>query len=204
MPLLSITPTSERETKQVLNENILQLTKLTPSEETVTVKHTQRNAKDALAETVTVVSIKTADDGRTVEDLIEHTITPFTYSKLFKVLGHLNRISIDDFQAFDFNDPIGLAQLVMHAMVEAGDDIQAIVCLAINRPLEYLDTLMPDDGLKLTVAVVRVNKDFFVQRILPMIATLKAEVTTMKAEVTGDAESGSSIQDYTLSDQTIF
>lgn len=109
----------------------------------------------ALAETVTVVSIKTAGDGRTVEDRIKHTITPFTYSKMCKVLGHVERIfaAIDDFQ---FDDPIDLTQLIMHAMAVAGDDVQAVVCLAIDKPLDYLDTLMPDDGLKLTAAVVRV------------------------------------------------
>jgi hypothetical protein len=138
----------------------------------------------ALAERVTVTSRDVRkEDNAAVENVIEHVVEPFTYRKLFKVLGHVNNVfaAIGGLDAINFDDEIALAKFIMQVTADAGDDVQAVVCMAIDRPVEYLDTLMPDDGIKLTAAVIRVNKDFFVQRILPMISTLKAEVMETSA-----------------------
>jgi hypothetical protein len=139
------------------------------------------------AEEITVTSRQRdpKDSKRYVENKITHVIEPFTYRKLFKVLGHFNRIfaSLQSLGALDFNDPISLLRVVTHASEHAGDDVQALVCLAIDRPVEYLDTLDPEDGLKLTIKVAKVQKDFFVERILPMLTDLRAEVESVQKEV---------------------
>jgi hypothetical protein len=135
-----------------------------------------------LAETVTVTSIQRASDGRKVENKIEHVITPFTYPQFFRVLAHANKIfkSFESFHSdINFDDPMSLLRLVFHVSEHAGESVQELTALALGRPVEYLNTLMPDDGIKCTVATFRVNKDFFVQRVLPMMGLIQDQVQSM-------------------------
>lgn len=140
-----------------------------------------------LSESITVSSRQTAQDGREITTKDRHTIRPFTYRKLFKVLDHFNNIfaAIGSIESIDLNDTMALFKLVMSVSAKAGEDVQAITALAINKDVNYLDTLQYDDGIALTVKVAQVNKDFFVNKILPMLTAYKAEV--VEAQASGQA-----------------
>lgn len=53
-----------------------------------------------------------------------------------------------------------------------GEDLLALLCLAVNKPRVWFDTLPSDEGLALMAAVIQVNRDFFVQRMNPTLQRL--------------------------------
>ena len=58
-----------------------------------------------------------------------------------------------------------------------GEDLLALLCMAVKKPREWFDTLPSDEGLELMAAVITVNRDFFVQRMSPLLAKLNQAVT---------------------------
>ena len=127
-----------------------------------------------LTELVKVTS--TQRDRNTKREIIEqheHEIRPFTFRQFFKVTAHLERVfnSIKG-REVNFDDTMGLFQLALHACAEAGDDVMALLAIAIGRDVAYFDTLSMDDGAKLLVSVIKVNKSFFEQKVMPMLTTL--------------------------------
>lgn len=53
-----------------------------------------------------------------------------------------------------------------------GEDLLQLLCLAVGKPRAWLDTLQSDEGLALMAAVIQVNRDFFVQRLAPVLQRL--------------------------------
>lgn len=136
----------------------------------------------AFAQTLQVVS-RITDGEREVENITEFVIRQFTFHQYFMVLAHAENIftAIQSYQV-DFNtienDPIALMKLVIFIMSVAGPDFEALIALALKKSVSYLDTIDPEDGIKIAIAVFTVNKDFFVQRILPLLKTVKLEAAT--------------------------
>ncbi|MGZ3325698.1 MAG: DUF6631 family protein [Xanthobacteraceae bacterium] len=57
-----------------------------------------------------------------------------------------------------------------------GEDLLQLLCLAANKPRAWFDTLPSDEGLSLMAAVIQVNRDFFVQRMSPVLQRLTQAV----------------------------
>jgi hypothetical protein len=55
--------------------------------------------------------------------------------------------------------------IVMDLIADSGDDVLALLKLAIEKPTEWWGALQPDQGIELTAAVLECNKDFFSQRL---------------------------------------
>jgi hypothetical protein len=53
---------------------------------------------------------------------------------------------------------------------EGGESLMRFVCYCINQPRTWLDDMPGDEGFLLTEAVLKENIDFFVQKILPIMA----------------------------------
>lgn len=54
-------------------------------------------------------------------------------------------------------------------LAEGGDDLIGFLAFATGQPREFVENLLPDDGIALTKAVFEVNSDFFVRRVLPLL-----------------------------------
>ena len=64
---------------------------------------------------------------------------------------------------------------VLDVIAEGGEDVLKLVKLAVKKPHDWWVTVLPDDGLALTTAVLQVNKDFFTERLQgPLEALMKA------------------------------
>ncbi|MCB1630603.1 MAG: hypothetical protein H7A12_07270 [Pseudomonadales bacterium] len=50
-----------------------------------------------------------------------------------------------------------------------GDDLVRAVAIATDQTEDWLGELLPDEFLPLVTAVVEVNADFFVRRVLPAL-----------------------------------
>jgi hypothetical protein len=128
------------------------------------------------------------DKDREVSNERVYYLRQFTYLNFFEVLPHAQTIYtaiqslnldlttlLDKFE----NDPLSVVGPLLSISAAVGKSVAVLTALAINKPVEYLGTIDPDDGVRLTIAMFKVNVDFFVQRILPMLETMKpaAEAT---------------------------
>jgi hypothetical protein len=144
--------------------------KLFPDVPTVKVTSTQRDE----------------ESGREVSNEITHEIRPFQFPDWFKVAAHTERIIGNVDLSYDLDDPIQLFRMLLAVAAHAGDDVMAILALALKRDIAYFNTLQADDGIKLMQTVFEVNKSFFSQKILPTIQGVKANV---KAQLKSEPES---------------
>ena len=142
-------------------------------------------APASTGEKITVTSYDRKED-REVANIHTYYIRQFTYRKFFQVLGHAQniyaaikelKIDVDKLLGGFENDPLSIVEPILQVSAVVGEDVARLTALSIGKPVDYLDTLDPDDGVKLTIAVFKANIDFFVQRILPMLETMKAEAT---------------------------
>lgn len=53
-------------------------------------------------------------------------------------------------------------------MAEGGEALIEMVAFATSKPRKWFDTLPGDEGVNLTKAVLEVNADFFVRKMLPI------------------------------------
>jgi hypothetical protein len=66
---------------------------------------------------------------------------------------------------------------LMEIASAGGEDLLQLLCLAANKPRTWFDTLPSDEGLNLMAAVIQVNRDFFVQRMSPVLQRLTQAVS---------------------------
>jgi hypothetical protein len=69
----------------------------------------------------------------------------------------------------DFDDAAKLAVTVVYLLGESQIELVALACLATDKEPDFFDRIDPDDGVKIVMAVVEVNKDFFVTKVLPLL-----------------------------------
>lgn len=60
---------------------------------------------------------------------------------------------------------------VIALLAEHTERVQAALVAATGKPLAWVAALSLDDAVTLTAEVIRVNADFFVQRVLPAVTT---------------------------------
>lgn len=58
---------------------------------------------------------------------------------------------------------------VLELLAEQGDQVLDVVCVAIGREREWVGKMQPDAFIEVAQAVIEVNLNFFVQRLLPRI-----------------------------------
>ena len=87
----------------------------------------------------------------------------------------------------------------LSAVCEGGDELLRAVAIATGEPPEWLGELMPDELITLVAAVVEVNADFFVRRVLPTLNAAAATVQTTLAAMPGTMPSPSSAPTDTAS-----
>jgi len=81
-------------------------------------------------------------------------------------------------------DAAGLAAEVnlLELYVEHGEALNQAIAIACGQPLEQIEALSLDDALKLALVVWEVNRDFFGQKVMPLLApTLKQALATSGA-----------------------
>lgn len=94
------------------------------------------------------------------------TISPFTFGQLPKVA-----------QCFAAIQTKMQSGNLIEIAAAGGEDLLMLLCLAVKKPRAWFDTLASDEGLQLMAAVIEVNRDFFVQRMSPVLARLNQAVT---------------------------
>ena len=61
------------------------------------------------------------------------------------------------------------AQVIELILVNGGDALIDIICIATNKSTQWVEDLDNDKVIELLVGIVEVNKDFFIKKVLPLI-----------------------------------
>jgi hypothetical protein len=113
-------------------------------------------------------------------------VRPLPFRRWPQAIGHIARLlEFIPKDGVDFNDNTQLAVFVGTVSAYVSDDLFAVMELATDRKPEFFDTLDADDGLKVMIAVVEVNKDFFLQNVKPLIEQYLPAITENLTETPG-------------------
>lgn len=96
------------------------------------------------------------------------TIEPFDFVTLVTRISKLAR---------SFAGTLANGATVLDIIADGGEDLLKIVQIAVKKPVEWFDGLPADEGLALAVAVLTVNKDFFLQKLGPQLESLASILT---------------------------
>lgn len=128
-------------------------------------------------QTISVISRKAAKDSNNewqeVSNPVDVFVRPLSIRKTFHALTYFGAI-IEKFPQgeLDLNDGNQLAMWAVSLLGQVPDEMTGMMCLATDQTPEFFDTIDPDEGIKIIVAMVEVNKDFFVQKVLPMLSEI--------------------------------
>ena len=99
-------------------------------------------------------------------------IKPFTFGQLPKAMKILQKISgvfthLVNEGAMQDNKKI--AGLLLMVITEGGEDLIELISLGIGKDRAWFDTLESDDGVKITLAFLEENMDFFIKKMMPQL-----------------------------------
>jgi hypothetical protein len=88
-------------------------------------------------------------------------IKPFKIGQLGKVMNLVSTLTA-------FADEDGEIKL-LDAFTKGSESVLSICTIATGKPREWFDDVDVDEGLGLVLAIYEVNRDFFAQRVQPIL-----------------------------------
>lgn len=85
-------------------------------------------------------------------------------------------------------DPLAIGIVVTTMLGTAEADLIALACLATDLDEDVFDRIDLDDAVAIITAVVEVNKDFFVQKALPLIQQSLPNMEAVKDLISGPTQ----------------
>lgn len=105
-------------------------------------------------------------EGKTITVAGEQiTIVPFKVGQLSKVFAAFSPI----IQTITSNKDVPPVQLAINLMEANGEHFIKILAISCDKPIKWAEQLNVDDAVVLFSAVLEVNKDFFIRKVLPTI-----------------------------------
>lgn len=102
-------------------------------------------------------------------------IRNFRFLESLKVINilkqHPNAIPFDLFNMNENTQTDEMIKVIMESIAQAGDVIAQILQLHLKKDDAWMEQLEFDEVVKLTLAVVKANTDFFQETLLPLIPT---------------------------------
>lgn len=87
-------------------------------------------------------------------------VAPFAFSQLGTATGLARQV----LPAIDF------AQGNILRLIEsAHGPVMELLALCVGRDIEFFDSVLPDDGVKLVAAMIEENYSFFIQNVAPQL-----------------------------------
>lgn len=101
-------------------------------------------------------------------------ITPFKLGQINKVLKAAEPMFVV-FKTVDTNgtdEEVG-SKIITELLLHCGDSIRDILAISVNKSVEWVDELEADKVIELLSVIFEVNKDFFIQKVLPMLKKVR-------------------------------
>lgn len=110
------------------------------------------------------------------------TVKPFTFGQLpraAQLVAGLSRALANSgiimlTGGADFAIAENWTTKIVNILAEGGEDLLAFIGFVISKDRAWFDDLDIEEGIRLTKAVLQVNIDFFVQRVLPLMGEVIA------------------------------
>lgn len=100
-------------------------------------------------------------------------VKPLKFLQLIAALKHLAPIlKLVQAMSEEGQEVLGLMQMID----TAPEPLLAITSMCTGKDQQFYESLEADEGLALVTAVYEVNKDFFDQKLKPLIATLREKL----------------------------
>lgn len=98
-----------------------------------------------------------------------------------KILSYLPDSGLDP------HDTLKMSMWMIHLIGQIPEELFAILELATDCPPAFFDSVDLDDGVRVALAVVEVNKDFFLQKVWPLLSevapTIRDKVESVQEKV---------------------
>jgi hypothetical protein len=110
-------------------------------------------------------------------------VRPMPFRRWGKVMAHMSGLLQALPDSLDLSNIMQIGFLAAHLIGNSNDAIFSVLELATDENPELFDRIDPDDGVRIVAAVIEVNRDFFVQKVLPLLSEvapfLKAKVESL-------------------------
>ena len=124
-------------------------------------------------QSISVITRIVAKDGDVFKEVEKPDIVfvrPLPFLRWPKAIEHItNMFRYLPEEGIDVNNSAQVLVWLGSAIGVASEDLFAVLEMATDRKPEFFDTIDADDGLKIAVAVVEINKSFFVESVWPII-----------------------------------
>lgn len=107
------------------------------------------------------------------------TIKPFKFGELSKVIKLTDGIMGDLVGASQSKDITGVLRSVLG---DHGEQVAELMAMASKQSVDWVNNLEVDEAIELFAAVIEVNADFFIRKVLP---SLTARMQVMAAPQVG-------------------
>lgn len=144
-------------------------------------------------QTVPVISRQVALDADQnpveLEKTVKVFVRPLPFKRWFVATSYVSAI-LGNFpqMELDLNDMTSLGLFAAQLLGRSDAEVIALMTLATDRDEAFFDSIDLDEGLKIVLAVIEVNKDFFVQKVLPMVQAAVPTLTTQLEETFGQTQ----------------
>ncbi len=91
---------------------------------------------------------------------------------------------------------------VVELIADGGEDVLKFVAFASGKPIEWVNGLDADEGIALAKAVLEVNADFFVRRVLPLLGMGQPSAGAISSESSSPAVTDAPTSTDTPSDSS--
>lgn len=111
------------------------------------------------------------------------TITPIKVRELTAFAKAIEPL-VNDFMADDVD--------YLRVVIKSTENVIAAVCIALRKERDWVESLGIDQLVTLAAAIVEVNSDFFINRILPSITSGMQSLENLKVKPAGQKSISSS------------
>lgn len=138
--------------------------------------------------TIDVITRKVAE-GKELERSDSVFIRPLPFRRWPQAIGHIAKLlEYLPEEGLNFSSNIDLAVWIATLAGQVSDDLFAVIELATDKKPEFFDTVDPDDGVKIIMAVIEVNKDFFTRNVMPLVNDYLPAITEQAKETLGQTQ----------------
>lgn len=99
-------------------------------------------------------------------------VKPLVADQFLEVAKRAKKIAEILFKEDAGKDPNDYAKVLMNLLIEGGEDFYQLVSYGVGMPREDFGKLSMSDMAKVASTFIKVNEDFFVQWVMPIITSL--------------------------------
>lgn len=115
-------------------------------------------------------------------------VRPLPFRRWSLAIGYIRQMLQFIPEQVDLTDPMSIGLFAGELLGAADEQVFGLITLATDKDVEFYDRIDLDDGIKILIATVEVNKDFFVQKVLPLLTAEAPNIQQALTETFGQTQ----------------